>query len=99
MLAAYTARQDEILCSAAPLVAPGGRLIYATCSLLPRENEDRIDAFLAAHSDFQRLDVREIWRRVLAAPAPDEGPDILLTPHRHGTDGFYVAVLERAAQT
>ena len=99
MLAAYTARQDEILAAAAPLVAPAGRLIYATCSLLPRENEDRIDGFLAAHSNFKRLDVRDVWRRVLAAPPPDEGPDILLTPHRHGTDGFYVAVLERAAQT
>ena len=95
-LAAYTARQDEILAAAAPLVAPGGRLIYATCSLLPRENEDRVDGFLAARSDFQRLEVREIWRRALAAPPPGERPDLLLTPHRHGTDGFYVAVLRRA---
>ncbi|MDP6953644.1 MAG: RsmB/NOP family class I SAM-dependent RNA methyltransferase, partial [Alphaproteobacteria bacterium] len=98
-LAAYTACQDEILSSAAPLVAPGGRLIYATCSLLPRENEDRVDAFLAAHDDFKRLDVRDVWRQGLAAPPPEEGPDLLLTPHRHGTDGFYVAVLERTAQT
>ena len=93
-LATYTARQDEILASAAALVIPGGRLIYATCSLLMCENEDRVETFLSSRRDFRRLDIRDIWSRVIEAPAPDGGPDLLLTPQRHGTDGFYIAILE-----
>ena len=90
----YTARQDEILAAAAALVIPGGRLIYATCSLLMCENEDRIETFLSSRRDFRRLDIRDIWSRVIESPAPDGGPDLLLTPQRHGTDGFYIAILE-----
>jgi len=93
-LATYTARQDEILAAAAALVIPGGRLIYATCSLLMCENEDRVETFLSSRRDFRRLDIRDIWSRVIEAPAPDGGPDLLLTPQRHGTDGFYIAILE-----
>ncbi len=73
--------QREILDSAARLVRPGGRLIYATCSLIPDENEAQIEAFLASHPDF----------------APAEGVEpLLLTPARDGTDGFFAAVLTRA---
>ncbi len=76
--------QAEILDSAARLVKKGGRLVYATCSLLPEENEDQIAAFLAAHPDFS------------VVPCGMNGADFLsLTPHRHGTDGFFAAALER----
>ena len=78
--------QERILIRAAPLVKPGGRLIYATCSLLAEENETRIAAFLAAHPEFQPL-----------RDAPGAGSDgvLRLTPRRDGTDGFYAQALVR----
>jgi len=91
--------QGEILESAARLVKPGGRLVYATCSLLPAENADRIDAFLATHADFVRVPLSVVWAEVAvplgAGPVPGPGPDLTLSPARDGTDGFYAAVLER----
>jgi 16S rRNA (cytosine967-C5)-methyltransferase len=88
------AKQAAILAAAARLVRPGGRLVYATCSILAEENEAVVDAFLAAQPEFRRLPVREI----LAAQgvALDTGEDLRLSPEVHGTDGFYAAVLERA---
>ena len=73
---------------------PGGRLVYATCSLLPEENEQRVAAFLAAHPGFEVLPLRQ------AAPGltNSDHPDYLsLTPARHNTDGFFAAVLQREA--
>ena len=89
-----TVKQAAILAAAAKLLRPGGRLVYATCSILAEENEDIVNAFLAAHGDFHRLSAQE----VLAAQgiAIDCGEDMRLSPHRHGTDAFYAAVLERA---
>ena len=87
--------QDALLAQAAPLVAPGGRLIYVTCSLLDCENRDRVQTFLESHSDFAQLPIGEVWADVLGGACPAPGPDLRLTPGRHGTDGFYVAVLER----
>lgn len=75
-----TKTQSALLRSAAPLVKPGGRLVYITCSVLPAENEARIDAFLEAHPDF-------------APVSTDAGPR--LAPHTHGTDGFFIQCLER----
>lgn len=86
--------QTRILASAARLVKPGGRLVYATCSLLPEENEEQVAAFLAAHPAFHLVPLRE------AAPglAGSAHPDYLsLTPARHATDGFFAAVMERKA--
>lgn len=93
-LPALAAGQRTILADAAALVRPGGRLVYATCSLLREENEDVVDAFLADHPGFHRAPVSEILaRRQIALPAT--GDDLRLWPHRHGTDGFFAAVLER----
>jgi 16S rRNA (cytosine967-C5)-methyltransferase len=92
-----TELQGRVLASAARLVVPGGRLVYATCSLLPEENEARIDAFLAARDDFAVVPVAEVWAEVLGTPCPAEGPYLRLSPARHGTDGFFIAVLQRAA--
>jgi 16S rRNA (cytosine967-C5)-methyltransferase len=90
--------QRRILVSAARLVKPGGRLIYATCSLLPRENGEQADWFLAQNDAFTALPVAEIWRSVIGGQAPDSGtrpgPYLSLTPASHGTDGFFVAVME-----
>jgi 16S rRNA (cytosine967-C5)-methyltransferase len=126
--------QRSILDSAWRLVKPGGRLVYATCSLLAEENEAQIDAFLAAHADFKLVPVADVWREAIGAAAPppvtpasepgsmavassdpsmDPGSEagmtngvggkgdvsaatLSLTPAQHGTDGFFVAVLERA---
>lgn len=81
--------QAEILEKVAKCVKVGGKLVYATCSLLPEENEEQIVAFLKNHPEFS---VQEI------DPARGIGsPYMRLTPHRTGTDGFFAAVLERVA--
>jgi 16S rRNA (cytosine967-C5)-methyltransferase len=89
--------QDAILERASRFVKPGGRLIYATCSLLRRENDDRVRQFLAAHTAFRQLDARDIWCSVSTKPWPC-GDDIVLrlSPAKHGTDGFFAAVLQRS---
>jgi 16S rRNA (cytosine967-C5)-methyltransferase len=89
------ATQDAVLDQAAPLVKPGGRLIYATCSLLPEENSERIAQFLARNSAFKVLPVGDVWRTVLGTEPPTADDFLTLTPARHGTDGFFVAVMER----
>lgn len=93
------ARQASILDSAARLVKPGGRLVYATCSLLPEENREQVDAFLSRHPEtFHLKPVREVWAEVINSPTcPGDGETLRLTPCRDDTDGFFVAVLERAA--
>jgi 16S rRNA (cytosine967-C5)-methyltransferase len=95
-----TALQETILTRAANFVKPGGRLIYATCSLLPRENDARVAAFLASNPEFTQLDARETWAALANRPWPcgDEGV-LRLSPAKHGTDGFFAAVLARAARS
>ena len=73
---------------------PGGRLVYATCSLLEEENEAQVESFLTRHPGFRVVPVSSVW--ALAAPLPCADPFLVLTPCRHGTDGFFGAVLERA---
>jgi 16S rRNA (cytosine967-C5)-methyltransferase len=84
--------QAEILASASRLVKPGGRLVYATCSMLPEENEAQVSAFLAAHPAFQLVPLREAAPQLTESAHPDY---LSLTPARHGTDGFFAAVLQR----
>jgi 16S rRNA (cytosine967-C5)-methyltransferase len=88
--------QDEVLDRASRLVKPGGRLIYATCSLLAEENEQAIDAFLARHGEFRVLPVGGLWAGLLSGACPVDGPYLQLSPARHHTDGFFAAILERA---
>jgi 16S rRNA (cytosine967-C5)-methyltransferase len=92
-LAESRAKQDVILAAAARLVKPGGLLLYATCSLLDEENAQVVQAFLAAHAQFQ-------LRPANAALAQqridlDTGEYLRLAPHLHGTDGFFAALLEK----
>ena len=93
-VAELVVKQAAILAAAAKLLRPGGRLVYATCSILAEENEDIVIAFLATHADFHRLPAQE----VLAGQGIviDCGEDMRLSPQKHGTDAFYAAVLERA---
>jgi 16S rRNA (cytosine967-C5)-methyltransferase len=85
----------SILTSAARLVKVGGRLVYATCSILEAENEAIVTQFLANHPGFALVPARE----VLAEQRVDleMGDYLSLWPHRHATDGFFAAVLERRA--
>jgi 16S rRNA (cytosine967-C5)-methyltransferase len=95
-LVELSAKQSAILDEASELVRPGGRLVYATCSLLPEEDEMQIERFLARHPDFVVLPALGIWAEVCpGAAAPGEGPYLALSPARQGTDGFFAAVLER----
>ncbi len=88
-----TAKQAAILGAAAALLKPGGRLVYATCSLLRQENEAIVAAFLASHPQFTPVDAAAILRRL--GIGLDTGTHLRLLPHRHGTDGFFAAVMQR----
>lgn len=84
--------QAEILERVAKCVKPGGRLVYATCSLLPQENEEQVEKFLGNHPEFTVLPATEIFG------SSDLGERFMrLTPRRHNTDGFFAAVLVRSA--
>ncbi len=89
-----TAKQTAILKSAARLVKPGGRLVYATCSLLAEENEDIIGAFLDAHPGFRALDCGELLSRHEINLGSAE--QFQLWTHLHNTDGFFAAAMERS---
>lgn len=89
--------QARILDSAARLVKPGGRLVYATCSLLPQENEAVAAAFSAAQRDFVALPAGELLARagVESAEALVRGDYLRLWPHLHASDGFFAAAWQR----
>lgn len=90
------AKQFAILGGAARLVKPGGRLVYATCSLLGEENGAVVARFLAAHPEFVALPARELLARRGIAIECGAGDALELMPHVHGTDGFYALAMERA---
>jgi 16S rRNA (cytosine967-C5)-methyltransferase len=87
------ALQQSILQSAARLVKPGGRLIYATCSLFKNENDQQVEKFLRNVNDFRVVSAEKIWDKT----SGDEGlaSYLWVTPHTDGVDGFFAAVLER----
>jgi 16S rRNA (cytosine967-C5)-methyltransferase len=96
------AKQTAILQSAARLLKPGGRLVYATCSILPEENEGIARAFTEGNREFSPLAASEILSNLKVGDAaslcsaPEGGTDFLrLWPHRHATDGFFAAVWTR----
>jgi 16S rRNA (cytosine967-C5)-methyltransferase len=92
-VAELAAKQAAILRAAAGLVKPGGRLVYATCSLLDDENDAIVDGFLTDHPEFAPLSAEEALRN--QDIAVETGARLRLAPHRHGTDGFFAAILER----
>jgi 16S rRNA (cytosine967-C5)-methyltransferase len=88
------ALQARILASAARLVKPGGRLVYATCSILCEENEAQVAIFLASNPGFRLAPVSEAAPHLARAT---QSAHLSLTPARHGTDGFFAAVMQRDA--
>ena len=91
--------QRAVLQLAAPLVKPGGRLAYVTCSVLAEENDDQIAWFQEQHPEFAVSPIAEYWAKSIggALPASADGKEgtLLLTPALHGTDGFFIAMLKR----
>jgi 16S rRNA (cytosine967-C5)-methyltransferase len=90
-VARLAATQRAILQGVAPLVAPGGRLVYAVCSVLRQEGEAVVEAFLASCTDFSPSSFDAPEARAVAGDAPT----FRLLPHRHGTDGYFIASLQR----
>ena len=93
-VAELTLKQAAILDSAAKMVRPGGRVVYATCSLLTAENDAIIEAFLASHPDFTLTPASEVLAR---HGIEMTGDTLRLLPHLHNTDGFFAAVLDKKA--
>lgn len=91
--------QRQVLENGFELVRPGGRLVYITCSVLAEENGDQVKAFLSAHPEFSVVPYKEQWASNIGGEPPKsaDGSEetLLLTPHQHGTDGFFVAVMRR----
>lgn len=85
--------QADILERVADKVKPGGRLVYATCSLFTEENEDQVEKFLSANPDYKVLPIHEAMPDGVVLP--DTGPYLRLSPAAHNTDGFFAAVLIR----
>jgi len=86
-------KQAAILRAASTLVKTGGRLVYATCSLLAEENEAIVEAFLAEHPGFAPVSCSDVLRQ--QGITVEVGERMRLWPHIHGTDGFFGAVFER----
>ena len=86
--------QAALLEAAAAQVRPGGTLVYSTCTISPRENEERMDVFLDSHPEFTADDLGAEWP---AYAQPADARFLQLLPHRHGTDGFFIARLRRAS--
>ena len=92
--------QARILASASRLVKKGGRLVYATCSVLPAENTEQIEAFISGHKEFNIIPVAQAWQQAAAlgqvvGSCPTSAPTLQLSPHKTQTDGFFVAILEK----
>lgn len=88
--------QRSIIERSLPLLAPGGRFVFVTCSLLRAEGEELMDAVEAAHPELDPVNLAEIYDRAYIERFPRSAPHrVRLLPHLHGTDGFFVTVLRR----
>lgn len=90
--------QADVLANAAQLVRPGGRLVYATCSILPDENERQAERFTAAHPEFTPVPLAALWPETAALLGAPDGRYLRCMPHRTQTDGFFAAVWQLRAR-
>lgn len=94
------ADQKAVLERGAELVKPGGRLLYITCSVLPEENDDQVQAFLEGHPDFSSVPYRDQWTKAIGTEPPVSAGSaedtLLLTPRLHATDGFFIAPMRKS---
>jgi 16S rRNA (cytosine967-C5)-methyltransferase len=94
-----TTEQESIAARTIDLLAPGGRIIYATCTVLRQENEDVVARLLAREPRLELVPIKEIWGSERALEVSDPSGTYLKTlPHRHGTDGFFAAVLRKVRE-
>ncbi len=89
--------QRQLLREGAAFVRPGGLLVYATCSILPEENDEQAREFLTHHAGFTLLNWRDQAEILSHAPRAESGETLQLTPRQHGTDGFFIALFRRRA--
>jgi len=90
--------QSWLLEDGARHTKPGGRLAYATCSLLPSENEEQIEAFLERHPEFTIVPPRTVWSEAIGTDPPQGLSEFFkASPRKTGTDGFFTAILARRA--
>ena len=77
----------------------GGTVLYITCSVLPEENTEQVAAFLSRHKEMRLVPYKEVWQRMVGGPAPESADGaadtLLLSPARHDTDGFFMAVMRK----
>lgn len=98
-LEARIAVQISVLDEAARFVRPGGELVYITCSILPQENDDQVEAFLTRHENYSLISLPEVWAQMFAdarTPLSRNGRTVTLTPASTGTDGFFCARFKKA---
>lgn len=92
--------QAQVLEKGFDLAKPGGTILHITCSVLPEENTDQVAAFLSRHKEMRIVPYKEVWGRMIGAPAPESADGaqdtLVLTPARHDTDGFFMAVMTKA---
>jgi 16S rRNA (cytosine967-C5)-methyltransferase len=89
--------QKRILNSAAKLVKTGGRLVYATCSVLKNENDQQVENFLMDHPNFRVVGAEKLWNNIPTLKERSRENSLSLSPFRDGTDGFFAAVLEKVS--
>jgi 16S rRNA (cytosine967-C5)-methyltransferase len=91
--------QAQVLDNGFRLAKPGGTILYITCSVLPDENTEQVSAFLARHREIEIIPYKEQWSCTIGGPAPHSADGaaatLLLTPSRHDTDGFFMAVMRK----
>ncbi len=93
--------QAQVLEKGFQLAKPAGTILYITCSVLPEENTDQVSAFLSRHKEMRVISYKEHWQSMIGGVSPDSADGaqetLLLTPARHGTDGFFMAVMRKSA--
>jgi 16S rRNA (cytosine967-C5)-methyltransferase len=89
------ARQRRLLAEAAAHVSPGGRLVYATCSSEPEENDAVVAGFLETHREYARIDPRDDAATTPLAPVLDADGTLRTDPARHGLEAFYAVAMRR----